>query len=100
MSSIGPGLGRAMGNYMPNGQQPVFVEPGFRFVYDEASDTVETHMLIKSSDGSQSWEITHKTTASIFLQGEAEYRRCVEAIRGHRRRGVVTKLPRVKRAKG
>ena len=85
---------------MPNSQQPIFVRPGFRFVFDPATDTVETHMQIRAADGSSSWEITHQTTASIFLQGEAEYRRCVEAIRMHRARGVIASLPKGKLKKG
>ena len=73
---------------------PTFVQPGWRFVFDPGTDTVETHMLIKSADGSQSWEITHQTTSSIFLQGEAEYRRCADEVRMHRGRGVVASLPK------
>jgi hypothetical protein len=74
--------------------QPKFVHPGFKFVYDPDTDTVETHMAVKSADGTCRWEITHTTTASIFLQGEAEYRKCADAIRQHHARGVIAALPR------
>ena len=75
-------------------EQPKFVHPGFRFAYDEATDTVETHMAIKSCDGAVRWEITHTTTAQIFEAGAVEYMKCVEAIRRHHARQNIAALPK------
>ena len=81
-------------------EQPKFVFPGFRFDYVEATDTVDTHMLIKACDGSVRWEITHTTTAQIFEQGAEAYMECVAKIRAHHARQNIAALPKRKTRNG
>ena len=76
---------------------PDFVNPGFRFRFDPLTDTVETHMAMRSASGETRWEITHQTTGTIFLDGEREYIRCADEIRLHRLRTSVVRFPRRRR---
>lgn len=78
---------------MPNSQQPLHVRPGFKFVFLPEQDTVETHMLQRNADGSVAWEITHATSSSTFMQGEAEYVTTCDEIRAHRARSNVVSFP-------
>ena len=85
-----------MGDALPNS----FVQPGGYFQFCPETDTVETWMAHKQPDVSTSFELTHTTTSSIFLQWRAAHEKCAAEILAHRARAHIANLPRTRVAKG
>ena len=77
---------------MPN-SVPEYVFPGWRFVFNYKTDTVETHMRRPTADGGETWEITHATSRVNFLNGVKEYARCVAEIEAWMARDVIAQMP-------